>query len=70
MINRILNLGSAALLYFSMATVASILMIATVLWSRSYFTGDRAFQMRRSGGQTGQNPPANQIGSARSLDYQ
>jgi len=50
MINRILNLGSAALLYFSMATVASILMIATVLWSRGYFAGDRAFQMRRSGG--------------------
>ena len=45
MINRILNLGSAALLYFSMATVASILMIATVLWSRGYFAGDRAFQI-------------------------
>ena len=50
MINRILNLGSAALLYFSMVTVASILMIATVLWSRGYFADDRAFQMRRSGG--------------------
>jgi|TARA_B100000809_G_scaffold224369_1_gene234473 hypothetical protein len=45
MINRILNLGSAALLYFSMATVASILMIATVLWSRGYFSGERAFQI-------------------------